>query len=111
MKKIQQLLLLSVITLGILTACGSGGEKKAEGGEHGTEAATEGGEHAAAPTAGSIQVDAAKLAGLKDVVCGMELKAEALGDTLTHEGKLHGFCSAKCKEEFLKDPKKYTSAH
>lgn len=41
-----------------------------------------------------------------DPICGMNTK-EHLGDTVTYKGKVYGFCSTMCKEEFLKDPKKH----
>ncbi len=41
-----------------------------------------------------------------DSICGMPT-AEHLSDTVKYEGKIYGFCSTMCKEEFLKDPKKY----
>ena len=42
----------------------------------------------------------------KDPACGMPLKY-GLEDTLHYQGKLYGFCSKECKEEFLKDPGSY----
>ncbi len=42
----------------------------------------------------------------KDPTCGMPLKY-GLEDTLHYKGKLYGFCSKECKEEFLKDPVSY----
>ena len=42
---------------------------------------------------------------IKDPVCGMEVvKASA---TVTHEGKKYYFCTAACKEKFLKNPEQY----
>ena len=37
----------------------------------------------------------------KDFVCGMPVKA-GVGDTAHYMGKLYGFCSTECKNEFLK---------
>lgn len=42
----------------------------------------------------------------KDYACGMPVTAGIM-DTCHVEGKAYGFCSAECKNEFLKDPKKY----
>jgi YHS domain-containing protein len=39
-----------------------------------------------------------------DPSCMMPLTA-GIGDTLHYEGLVLGFCSAECKNEFLKDPK------
>lgn len=44
----------------------------------------------------------------RDPSCGMPLKA-GLQDTTTYKGKLYGFCSKECKEEFLKDPAGYVA--
>jgi YHS domain-containing protein len=44
----------------------------------------------------------------KDPACGMPLTAE-LEDTTRYKGKLYGFCSKECKEEFLKDPEGYSA--
>ena len=42
----------------------------------------------------------------KDLVCNMPLGA-GIGDTLHYKGKLYGFCSKECKEEFIKQPSLY----
>jgi YHS domain-containing protein len=42
----------------------------------------------------------------KDPVCGMPLTA-GIGDTAHYNGKVYGFCSKECKDNFLKDPKSY----
>jgi YHS domain-containing protein len=44
----------------------------------------------------------------RDPSCGMPLKAGLL-DTTTYKGKLYGFCSKECKDEFLTDPAGYTA--
>ena len=44
----------------------------------------------------------------RDPSCGMPLKA-GLEDTTTYKGKLYGFCSKECKDEFLKDPASYVA--
>ncbi|MGG9964776.1 YHS domain-containing protein [Ferruginibacter sp. SUN106] len=38
----------------------------------------------------------------KDLSCGMPISA-GVSDTATYKGKLYGFCSAECKEDFLKN--------
>ena len=42
----------------------------------------------------------------EDFTCGMPVSA-GISDTCHVEGKAYGFCSVECKDEFLKDPKKY----
>jgi YHS domain-containing protein len=42
-------------------------------------------------------------ASTKDLGCGMPLSA-GLEDTAHYKGKIYGFCSKECKEDFLKDP-------
>ena len=44
----------------------------------------------------------------KDPACGMPLSA-GIADTLHYGGKVYGFCSDECRDNFLKDPKKYLS--
>jgi YHS domain-containing protein len=44
----------------------------------------------------------------KDPACGMPLKM-GLTDTTTYKGKLYGFCSRECKDEFLKNPAGYVA--
>jgi YHS domain-containing protein len=46
------------------------------------------------------------LADKKDLVCGMPA-FRYLGDTANYNGKIYGFCSKDCKDEFLKDPASY----
>jgi YHS domain-containing protein len=45
----------------------------------------------------------------KDLVCGMKLTM-GIEDTLTHEGKLYGFCNTGCKEAFVKNPTEFLAA-
>lgn len=45
----------------------------------------------------------------KDPVCGMPLEA-SVSDTTQFNGKVYGFCSKSCKEEFDKDPTSYLAA-
>ena len=44
----------------------------------------------------------------EDYTCGMPVSA-GISDTCHVDGKAYGFCSVECKDEFLKDPKKYLS--
>jgi len=44
----------------------------------------------------------------KDFYCGMPV-SYGIEDTCHYKGKVYGFCSAGCKEEFLKSPAKYLS--
>jgi YHS domain-containing protein len=39
----------------------------------------------------------------KDPSCGMPLSS-GIEDTVHYGGKVYGFCSAECKQEFLKNP-------
>ncbi|MGL5236393.1 MAG: YHS domain-containing protein [Empedobacter falsenii] len=41
-----------------------------------------------------------------DPICGMKT-ADHLSDTANYQGKMYGFCSTMCKEEFLKNPEKH----
>ena len=42
----------------------------------------------------------------QDPVCGMNT-SEHLSDTIQYAGKVYGFCSETCKNEFAKNPGKY----
>ena len=42
----------------------------------------------------------------KDFVCGMPVSA-GIADTAHFKGKVYGFCSKECKEEFVEKPFKY----
>ena len=39
----------------------------------------------------------------KDLNCGMPISA-GIGDTAHYKGKIYGFCSTECKDDFLKNP-------
>ncbi len=45
----------------------------------------------------------------RDPSCGMPLTA-GIGDTVHYKGKILGFCSKECKDEFMKDPGKNIAA-
>lgn len=49
-----------------------------------------------------------KFDNAKDFVCGMPIKA-GIADTVHYNGKLYGFCSTGCKDEFKKNPLAYLS--
>jgi YHS domain-containing protein len=59
----------------------------------------------------AVNSDLAKLqfASTKDLSCGMPISA-GLSDTTSYKGKLYGFCSSECKEDFLKDPEAHLAA-
>lgn len=44
----------------------------------------------------------------KDTVCGMPLTA-GIGDTVHYKGRIYGFCSKECKDEFMKNPRTYNT--
>jgi YHS domain-containing protein len=92
-----------VPVLFMLVACGSSTNS-------GTAAATPAKDTSAAQESNGVLPGLKNLsfAYAKDPACGMPLKA-GLMDTTTYNGKLYGFCSEDCKNEFLKDPKGYTA--
>jgi len=50
-----------------------------------------------------------KFDNTKDFACGMPLTA-GVGDTAHYKGKLYGFCSTGCKNEFEKHPEQYLTS-
>ena len=48
----------------------------------------------------SIVLSEGMLFSHTDTVCGMDIGNEP-GDTLTYKGKLFGFCSSGCKDDFI----------
>lgn len=48
-------------------------------------------------------------ASTKDLNCGMPLSA-GIGDTAHYKGKIYGFCSTECKDDFLKNPSAHLAA-
>jgi YHS domain-containing protein len=60
-------------------------------------------------TADSIrhaQMKKLTIANEDDPACGMPL-LRGFDDTATYKGKLIGFCSKECKDNFMKNPSKY----
>lgn len=53
-----------------------------------------------------LKIEMTSLASESDLVCGMSVK-EVVADTVTFEGKLYGFCSTGCKDEFVMTPKNF----
>jgi YHS domain-containing protein len=51
-----------------------------------------------------ISYDISLVDNKKDPTCGMPMTA-GISDTAHYDNKVLGFCSAGCKEEFLKNPK------
>jgi YHS domain-containing protein len=51
-----------------------------------------------------ISYDISLVDNKKDPTCGMPVTA-GISDTAHYDNKVLGFCSAGCKEEFLKNPK------
>lgn len=55
----------------------------------------------------TIGIAVTSLALKNDPVCGMDIKKGEISDTTTYEGKIYGFCSIDCKDEFIKAPAQY----
>lgn len=43
----------------------------------------------------------------RDPVCGMTLRPGQEAANANYQGKTYHFCSAECRDEFLKNPAKY----
>ena len=82
---------IAVLLLLAFTACDNKQEKKAE---------------TPVVTADTVKFTPSMVVNEKDYSCGMPVTA-GISDTCHLEGKAYGFCSKECKDEFLKDPKKY----
>ncbi len=52
----------------------------------------------------TVSFDISLVDNKKDPTCGMPVTA-GISDTAHYDNKVLGFCSAGCKEEFLKNPK------
>lgn len=53
-----------------------------------------------------VIIDTNLLASQKDLVCYMPLWT-GIGDTCLYKGKIYGFCSKDCKNDFLKNPSEF----
>ncbi|MFC0777018.1 YHS domain-containing protein [Flavobacterium sp. HJSW_4] len=42
-----------------------------------------------------------------DFTCNMDVSKYGVSDTVTYKGKLYGFCSTVCKDDFMKKPDEY----
>ncbi|WP_456312080.1 YHS domain-containing protein [Pseudomonas shirazensis] len=42
-----------------------------------------------------------------DFSCQMDISKYGVSDTVTYKGKLYGFCSSVCKEDFMTKPDEY----
>lgn len=42
-----------------------------------------------------------------DFACNMDVSKYGVSDTVTYKGKLYGFCSPVCKDQFIKKPDEY----
>jgi YHS domain-containing protein len=86
--------------VGLIAACRNTSSKKPVPGSP-VKSAT-----ATPPKPRFIKIDTALLASRKDLVCYMPLWT-GIGDTCTYKGKIYGFCSKDCKDDFLKSPTEY----
>ena len=57
----------------------------------------------------TIKYTPAMVDNKRDPSCGMPVSA-GIGDTVHYKGKVLGFCSKECKDDFLKDPEKGITA-
>ena len=102
MKKV--LFILSTVVLLAMNSCQSNQESGVS-----IQPVGEAEEMPAPSDASTIAVPAEKLATLKDPICEMDVKADALADTASYQGKLYGFCSKSCRASFVENPEKYLS--
>ena len=57
----------------------------------------------------NTQAPALQLANSVDPICEMKID-NTVEDTVHYKGKVYGFCSSSCKEEFQAEPAKYVHA-
>jgi len=53
--------------------------------------------------------DGVEFASKMDLACGMLLSA-GIQDTAHYKGKVYGFCSRECKDDFLKTPEAFLAS-
>lgn len=56
-----------------------------------------------------VKYTASMVANKKDFACGMPVTA-GIEDTCHYKGKVFGFCSKECMDEFLKKPESFLTA-
>jgi YHS domain-containing protein len=95
----MKLIYLIASSILFLASCSNNNEKKVEATPASTS--TEMGKEASLYTPEMV-------VNKEDYTCGMPVSA-GISDTCHVDGKAYGFCSVECKDEFLKDPKKYLS--
>jgi YHS domain-containing protein len=103
-KKMKQRVSLIVITFSIvLMACGSESSSNPATVDSTGNIAMDSSANAASEDS-VISYDISLVDNKKDPTCGMPVTA-GISDTAHYNNKVLGFCSAGCKEEFLKNPK------
>ncbi len=88
---------LSLLVIGsiVLTACGNNTTTTTNTMDSATTTAAQD---------STVSYDISLVNNKKDPTCGMPVTA-GISDTAHYDNKVLGFCSAGCKEEFLKNPK------
>jgi YHS domain-containing protein len=103
-KIMKQRVSLIVITFSIvLMACGSESSSNPATVDSTGNIAMDSSSNAASEDS-IIRYDISLVDNKKDPTCGMPVTA-GISDTAQYDNKVFGFCSAGCKEEFLKNPK------
>ena len=97
MKNISVLIICSAITL-FIASCGN--QEAAKNLDTNV---------AAVANADTAKFTPAMVDNKRDPSCGMPVSA-GIEDTVHYGGKVIGFCSKECKDDFLKDPKKGITA-
>ena len=85
----------------LAASCNNSADKQAPANE-----AADHTEHTNAAQEAKPQFTADMVDNKKDFACGMPVSA-GISDTAHYEGKVYGFCSRECKDEFMKDPAGY----
>jgi len=92
--------LFALFLLMVLFACNNRNNAKA------SETTPKDSTTAAAPQAGFAGIE---FASKMDLACGMLLTA-GIQDTAHYKGKIYGFCSTDCKNDFLKTPEAFLAS-